>query len=60
MEVSRSNLSNQTHAAENPKTTRYSKSDDAWILPMIQKITDARPTYGYRRVTQLLSFELKK
>jgi len=60
MEVSSPNLNNQTHAAENPKTTRYSKSDDAWILPLIQKITDARPTYGYRRVTQLLNLELKK
>lgn len=27
---------------------------------MIQKVTDARPTYGYRRVTQLLNLELKK
>ena len=60
MEVSRSNLSNQTHASENPKTIRFSKSDDAWILPLIQKITDARPTYGYRRVTQLLNLGLKK
>ena len=30
-----------------------------WILPLIRKITDNRPTYGYRRVTQLLNLDLE-
>lgn len=60
MEVSRSNLHKQTHSTEKPRYPRYSKSDDSWILPIIQNIADARPTYGYRRVTQLLNLELKK
>ena len=60
LEVSRSNLVQKISEDTKPKPTQYSKSDDSWILPMIQKITDARPTYGYRRVTQLLNVDLKK
>ena len=32
--------------------------DDEYLLPIINKITDARPTYGYRRVLPLLNKEL--
>ena len=41
------------------KRSRYSKVDDEFLLPLIREITDARPTYGYRRVTQLLRIRLK-
>ena len=53
-------MNDQIHPAEKLRQPRYSKSDDSWLLPMIQKITDSRPTYGYRRVTQLLNLDLKK
>jgi len=59
MEVSRSNLIDQIQPRTQSKSSRYTKADDAWLLPMIKKITDMRPTYGYRRVTQLLNNELK-
>jgi putative transposase len=59
MEVSRSNLMERTGSVS-VKGTRYSKEDDLWLLPMIREITEARPTYGYRRVTALLNLELKK
>ena len=31
------------------------KADDMWLLPMVQTMTDQRPTYGYHRVTALLN-----
>ncbi len=58
MDVSRSNLVEQIQATK-VKRSRYSKADDDWLLPMIRRITDARSTYGYRRVTQLLNIELE-
>lgn len=60
LDVSRSNLTQQIGTDERPNRIRYSKADDTWILPIIQEITDKRPTYGYRRVTQLLNLELKR
>ena len=60
LEVSRSNLREQISQSASLRRQRYTKADDIWILPMIQTITDNRPTYGYRRVTQLLNLELEK
>ncbi|MBB3938325.1 Transposase InsO and inactivated derivatives [Aureimonas phyllosphaerae] len=37
----------------------YRKAEDAGLLPAIRAIVDARPTYGYRRVTALLNRELR-
>ena len=37
----------------------YRKAEDAEFLPAIRAIVDARPTYGYRRVTALLNRELR-
>ncbi len=51
LEVSRSNLIEQLNKKSHPKSKR---SEDGWLLPLIKKITDERPTYGYRRVTALL------
>lgn len=36
------------------------KSDDARLLPHIRKLTDKRPTYGYRRITALLRSETQE
>jgi hypothetical protein len=59
MEVARSNLIERSSLEPKARGPRYTKSDDVWLLEMIRKITDLRPTYGYRRVTALLNIELK-
>ena len=59
MEVARSNLVERSSEERKARNTRYTKADDVWLLEMILKITDRRPTYGYRRVTALLNIELK-
>ncbi len=60
LEVSRSNVREQAQKSAPVKRQRYTKAYDTWILPLIRVITDERPTYGYRRVTQLLNIELEK
>lgn len=60
LEVSRSNLVGQIASENRVRSTRYSKADDLWLTPMIRTICSERPTYGYRRVTQLLNLELEK
>jgi len=43
------------------KRRRYTpRFDDAQYLPLIRKITDERPTYGYRRVTALINRYLRE
>ena len=54
LEVARSNINLEKQKLK----ARYTKLDDDWLLPMIKKITDGRPSCGYRRVTALLSLEL--
>lgn len=39
---------------------RYHKADDGRYLSLIREIVDARPTYGYRRVTALVSRRLEE
>lgn len=57
--VSRSQLA--CRAAGSPRRRgRYTKADDAWLLPMIRRIADGRASYGYRRVTALLNRELQR
>jgi transposase InsO family protein len=53
--VSRSNL-----YAKRGSTPRrcYRKDEDDALLPLIRKIADARPTYGYPRITALLNRKL--
>lgn len=55
MEVARSNLNLEKQKSK----AKCLKPDDAWLLPMIKVITDDRPSYGYRRVTALMSLELE-
>lgn len=42
------------------KVTRYNKQEDEELLPYIQQLTDQRGSYGYRRITTLLNYKLKK
>jgi transposase InsO family protein len=38
---------------------RYTKADDAQLLPLIQHIAAKRPTYGYRRIAAVLNRQLR-
>ena len=50
--VARSNIVEQLRTSK-PRG-RYRRQGDEELLAAIRQITDARPTYGYRRVTALL------
>lgn len=54
--VSRSQLHARASDASRPRGP-YRKSEDAELLPAIRRLVDARPTYGYRRITALLNRE---
>lgn len=56
LEVSRSNLIERLQGRTKP-CRRYQKAQDAALLPHIRRLVDARPTYGYRRITALLNRE---
>ena len=53
--VARSNLVDQLRHPERRSRGPYRRSGDDELLAEIRAITDARPTYGYRRVTALLN-----
>jgi len=58
--VSRSNLAEQTrkHPLESPAARKpYAKAGDVAVLPVIRRLVDQQPTYGYRRITALLNRE---
>ena len=52
--VARSNLVEQLAGRSKPRS-RYQRQGDAELLAAIRQLTDARPTYGYRRITALLN-----
>jgi putative transposase len=51
--VSRSNLIERPSRA--PRRRPYRKPEDAALLPLIRRLVDERPTYGYRRLTAVLN-----
>jgi putative transposase len=53
--VARSNLVEQLRRRDHPRRGSYARAGDDEIIAEIRAITDARPTYGYRRVTALLN-----
>ena len=53
--VARSNLVEQLRQPERPRRGPYRRAEDDAVLAEIRAITDARPTYGYRRITALLN-----
>ena len=57
--VSRSHLHARLQVDAKPRR-RYQKTQDAALLPVIRRLVDTRPTYGYRRITALLRRELAK
>ncbi|WP_424139660.1 IS3 family transposase, partial [Roseomonas chloroacetimidivorans] len=52
--VARSNLVEQVRGRAKPRG-RYRRQGDDELLAAIRQLTDARPTYGYRRITALLN-----
>jgi transposase InsO family protein len=52
--VARSNLIEQLRGSAKPRGGYQRQGDDA-LLAAIRQLTDARPTYGYRRITALLN-----
>ena len=52
--MARSNLVEQVRGT-NKRRGRYRRQGDGELLAAIRQLTDARPTYGYRRITALLN-----
>lgn len=59
LEASRSNLYERLRKPLNIRQERVLIQDQE-LLPSIRRITDERPTYGYRRVTVLLRKSLNQ
>lgn len=57
LDVSRSNLVERLGGRAKPRR-RYHKAQDAAVVPLVRRLVDERPTYGYRRITALLNREL--
>jgi len=53
--VAKSNLADQLRRSDRPRRGPCRRAEDEAVLAEIRAITDARPTYGYRRVTALLN-----
>ena len=59
LRVSRSNLHEKVRRASKPRGS-YRKPDDDELLPLVRRLVDERPTYGYRRIAALANRELAK
>ena len=59
LRVSRSNLHEKLRTASMPRGS-YCKPDDDGLLPLVRRLVDERPTYGYRRITALANRELAR
>jgi len=55
--VARSHLHDKVRRASKPRGP-YCKPGDAELLPLVRRLVDERPTYGYRRITALVNREL--
>lgn len=58
LDVARSHINERRCAAVKPRGS-YRKAEDAEFLAAIRAVVDARPTYGYRRITALLNRRLR-
>ncbi len=54
LSLSRSNLVQRLASGTEPRR-RYHKAQDAAVLAEIRPLVDARPSYGYRRITALVN-----
>jgi putative transposase len=57
--VARSHLHHQVHGGTTPRGC-YRKPLDIELLPMLRRLVDERPTYGYRRIAALANRELAR
>jgi putative transposase len=57
--VSRSHLHDKVRRASKPRGA-YRKPEDDTLLPLVRRLVDERPTYGYRRITALANRELAR
>ena len=57
LEVARSHLHEKVRRLAKPRGS-YRKPDDGDLLPLIRRLVDERPTYGYRRIAALVNREL--
>ena len=55
--VSRCNTYERSRSPR-PRPERYSKAEDAFLLPLIVELLGGRQTYGYRRIQRLLNRQL--
>jgi putative transposase len=55
--VARSNLVEQAKRGGSRPRPHYRKAGDAELLARIRPLVDARPSYGYRRITALLNHQ---
>ena len=55
LQVARSNLVERTKRGGSRPRPPYRKAGDAELLARIRPLVDARPSYGYRRITALLN-----
>ncbi len=55
LSVARSNLVDQLRHPDRRRRGPYRRAGDDDLLTEVRAVTDARPTYGYRRVTALLN-----
>lgn len=60
LEVSRSRQYERRKDGAGSRKRHYRKANDEGYLFLIRRITDDRPTYGYRRVTALLNRQLMR
>lgn len=63
LSVARSNLAEQVKVlpSDSPSLRgRYAKAGDEAVLPLLRRLVDERPSYGYRRITALLNRERGK
>ena len=58
LEVARSRLAERVAQTPTKRPARYSKDQDAILLPLLREITDKRVTLGYRRATTFLNRRL--
>jgi transposase InsO family protein len=57
--VARSHLHDKVRQVCKPRGS-YRKPDDEELLPVVRRLVDERPTYGYRRITALANRELAR
>ena len=58
LDVARSSLVERASKGHIARPQRYSKAEDANLLPLILEIMGERQTYGYRRMHALLNKKL--